>query len=127
MIFSTASYRSEEFKPPNTLPSFFADHQVKELQTHTYTAEALPMTELQQRHQQLQKSPPTSPVSSQHLSSPQQQQQQLAGAAEYLQGHDGSFYINPGNLMRQVRSERDQIDRIECWMSFMGVCIGVCF
>lgn len=94
---------SLSLKHTNTLPSFLPpDHQVKELQTHTYTAETLPMTEMQQRHQQLQKSPPTSPVSSQHMSSPQQQQQQLAGTAEYLQGHDGSFYINPGNLMRQV-------------------------
>ncbi|MPC73796.1 hypothetical protein E2C01_068133 [Portunus trituberculatus] len=89
------------------------DHQVKELQTHTYTAETLPMTEIHQRHQQLQKSPPTSPASSQLMSSPQQQQQQLAGTAEYLQGHDGSFYINPGNLMRQVRRGNDQIDRVQ--------------
>ncbi|XP_050702989.1 serine/arginine repetitive matrix protein 2-like [Eriocheir sinensis] len=78
------------------------DHQVKELQTHTYTAETMPITDLQKHHQQLQKSPPTSPSTGQHLSSPQQQhQQQQQHGSEYLQGHDGSFYINPGNLLRQ--------------------------
>ncbi|XP_045132092.1 uncharacterized protein LOC123516607 isoform X3 [Portunus trituberculatus] len=99
-LSSTAGATANEDSNPDVIP-VNDDHQVKELQTHTYTAETLPMTEIHQRHQQLQKSPPTSPASSQLMSSPQQQQQQLAGTAEYLQGHDGSFYINPGNLMRQ--------------------------
>nr|XP_045606657.1 uncharacterized protein LOC123763553 [Procambarus clarkii] len=71
------------------------DHQVKETQ-QSYTAKMQPVTDLH-----LQEHTPASSPRQQQSPSPQQHQQQMK---EYLQGHDGSFYINPGTLLRQKGS-----------------------
>ncbi|XP_042217208.1 uncharacterized protein LOC121862887 isoform X2 [Homarus americanus] len=72
------------------------DHQVKDLQ-QSYTTETLPMTDIH-----LQQHSPVAPSSPQTQMQVQQTPQQQQHMKEYLQGHDGSFYINPGTLLRQV-------------------------
>ncbi|KAG7171576.1 turtle-like 5 [Homarus americanus] len=79
-------------------PPSRTDHQVKDLQ-QSYTTETLPMTDIH-----LQQHSPVAPSSPQTQMQVQQTPQQQQHMKEYLQGHDGSFYINPGTLLRQTET-----------------------
>ncbi|XP_071532986.1 uncharacterized protein [Panulirus ornatus] len=85
------------------------DHQVKDL-TQDYTPESLPTTDLQlqqpqPQQQQLSPPPPMSPKRQEQQQSPTQPK---SNTKEYHQGHDSSFYINPGTLLRQECGQYQQ-------------------
>ncbi|XP_071532984.1 uncharacterized protein [Panulirus ornatus] len=95
------------------------DHQVKDL-TQDYTPESLPTTDLQlqqpqPQQQQLSPPPPMSPKRQEQQQSPTQPK---SNTKEYHQGHDSSFYINPGTLLRQkgvmLPRETDPILHMGC-------------